>query len=111
MHQGVVGEGIDVFGVINEKIQPILKTWTYYSDAGYYLPDSGDKNLISELSVTIEIIPDSTQRFFDLRVRASGNKIIRNKEEKISINKIIKFDSENNQYDMSEINKIFSYEN
>lgn len=110
MHQGVVGEGIDVFGVINEKIQPILKTWTYYSDAGYYPPDSGDKNLISDLSATIETIPDSTQRFFDLRVRVSGKKIIRNKEEKISINKIIKFDSENNQYDMSEINKIFDHE-
>ncbi len=67
--------------------------------------------MISELSVTIETVPDSTQRFFDLRVRVSGNKIIRNKEEKISVNKTIRFDSEKIKYDMSEIDKIFSYEN
>jgi len=110
MHQGAVIEGIDIFGIIDEKIQPILQTQTYYSDAGYYPPDSGSENLISELSANIETIPDSTQRFFDIKVIVSGNKIIRNKEEKISVNKTIRFDSQKRRYDMNEIDKIFYHE-
>lgn len=106
MHQGYAGTSMQIYALIDRRIQQVLDVQTSYSNAGAIMDDDPQRELI-EIDSTITTVPKKDARFFDLEIALNGRIQKNKKVTPVNSKYLVKFDNKKNAYDTQQVQKEF----